>query len=273
MHNFSKITTRGFAACGAGLVMLASTAAMAEDKVSGNLGVSYNTHFISYGADVWGAGDDFYGDESTTFVWGGVDIAVTDALSFNVGAWADVNDNGTQSLGGNIQEVDYWVGASYAIDIVTLGLTYQRWNYASDDEEVVDLSIGLDDSGFFGGDFALNPSVVWHFRTNGNGTQASGSAVVVSVGPSFDLTEEVSLTIPVGVGFFLDDDFQGGTQDGYAYSFAGGSLGVPLSFIPSDYGSWAMNFDVIAYFTDSDAIPGNPEEDFVTGSVGLTLAF
>lgn len=273
MNSFSKISGRGLAACGAGLVMLASTSAMASDKVSGNFGVSYNSHFISYGADVWGGGDDFYGDESTMFVWGGLDIAITDALSFNVGAWADVNDNVPSSIGGDIQEIDYWIGASYAIDIVTLGITYQRWNYASDVEEVVDLSVGLDDSGFYGGDFALNPSVVWHFRTDGNGLQQAGSAVVLSVGPSFDLTEEVSFTIPAGVAFFLDDDFQGGTEDGYAYSFAGGSLGVPLSFIPSDYGSWALNFDVIGYFTEADAIPGNPEEDFVTGSVGLTLAF
>ena len=271
MHNLLSSTMRGVAALSAGVVMLASTAAMAADKVSAEVGTSYNTHFISYGADVWGGGTDFYGDRSTTFVWGSVNVQATDMLSFNLGAWADVNNNTTSAIGGQLQEVDVWFGGKLAIGKATVGATYQLWNYAGDVEEIVDLSLGFNDSGLL--PIALNPSLTWHIRTDGNGTQEEGSAVVVSIGPSFKLTESLSLTIPAGVGFFLDDDFQGGTEDGYAYSYIGASLGIPLSFIPPAYGSWAVNFDLIAYFTDSDAIPNNPEENFVTGSVGLKLTF
>jgi hypothetical protein len=262
---------RGVAALSVSAVMLASTAAMAAEKVSAEVGASYNTHFISYGADVWGGGTDFYGDRSTTFVWGSVTVQATDALSFNLGAWADVNNNTTSAIGGELQEVDVWFGGKVAIGKATVGATYQSWNYAGDVEEIIDLSLGFDDSGIL--PIALNPGLIWHFRTSGNGTQETGSAVVVSVGPSFKLTDTLSLTIPAGVGFFLDDGFQGGTEDGYAYSYIGGSLGIPITFIPAAYGSWALNFDLIAYFTDSDAIPNNPEENFVTGSVGLKLTF
>jgi hypothetical protein len=30
---------------------------------------------------------------------------------------------------------------------------------------------------------------------------------------------------------------------------------------------------LIAYFTDKKAIPGNPEENFLTGSIGLKVAY
>ena len=280
MHNpftAGPSTTRKLclSACTAALMLGAGTAGHAADKVAGHFGISYNSHFVSYGADVWGAGGDFFGDESTTFVTGDVTVAATDNLSFNFGAWADVNDNTNSAIGGSLQEVDIWGGASYTIDLVTLGATYQSWNYAGGTEEVVDLSIGLDDSGFYGGGFALNPSVTWHIRTDGNKAvgQQDGSAVVLAVAPGFSLTDTVSLTIPAGVAFFTTDDFQGGTKSGYGYSYLGASVGVPLDFVPADYGAWSLSFGVTGYFTREDAIPGNPEENFLTGSIGLSLDF
>lgn len=274
MYKFRSSTKHAAIACGVGVAMMASTAAMAADKVSANVGISYNSHFVSYGSDVWGAGGSFFGSRSTTFVHGDMTIKPTENLSFNTGAWADVNDNTDSKIGGNLQEVDVWLGTSYKFNKVTAGATYQSWNYGGDVEEIVDLDLGLDDSGFYGkSGFALNPNLKWHIRTDGNGTQATGSALVLSVGPNFKVGDKMSLTIPAGVGFFLTDDFQGGTKSGYGYSYAGGSLSVPVSFIPSDYGAWALNFDLIAYFTNHDAIPNNPQENFLTGSVGLSVAF
>jgi hypothetical protein len=80
----------------------------------------------------------------------------------------------------------------------------------------------------------------------------------------------MSLTVPVTVAFFTDNF---GADSGYAYTSTGASLGLPLSFISSDYGAWSMNFDLMAYFTDSSALPGNRSQNFVTGSVGLKVAF
>jgi hypothetical protein len=240
--------------------------------------VSYNSHFISYGADVWGGGTDFFGDRSTTFVSGNITLAATENLAFNIGAWSDINDNIESEIGGNIQEIDVWGGVSYKFfNMVTAGATYQRWNYARDVEQIVDLTLALDDSSLLG-KFALNPGLIWHIRTSGNGAQETGSAVVLSIGPSLALPgvamiEKPTLTFPAGIAFFATDDFQGGTEGGYAYSYLGASLGIPLNFIPSDYGTWAVNFDVIGYFTDEDAIPNNPDQNFATGSVGLALSF
>ena len=271
-----KKHARGILTVGAALsmVLTASQASAEDDFVSGSAGVSYNTHFISYGADVWGGGDSFYGDRSTTFVWSDIAFDLS-PFSFNVGVWGDINDNAPASIGGSIQEIDWYVSLGYTIDRVSLGITYQQWNYAADIEEILDLSVSFDDSDLL--PITLNPSLVWHFRTDGNGGQAEGSAIVASIGPGLTLNEEsdyaVSVAFPLSVAFFVDDDFQGGNKSGYAYTSFGVGLSVPLAFIPSSYGEWSAGADVLAYFTEEDAIPGNPNENFVTGSLSISVAF
>jgi len=254
-------------------LMSSSVGAFAADKVSGDLSVSYNSHFVSYGADVWGAGDSFFGTNPTTFVNANLNFAVTDEFSIFLNGWGDLNHNAPSSIGGSIQEIDFNIGASYTFGCVTAGIAYGSWNYAGDEEQIVDLSLAFDDTGLIAPDFALSPSVTWHFRVDGNGAQAKGSAVALAIGPSFPLGEYATLTIPVGVTFFLDDDFQGGTSGGYAYSYLGASVGVPLTFIDNAYGDWSVNFDLTGYTTKSSAIPGNVNKNFVTGAVGLSVAF
>jgi hypothetical protein len=266
-------TIAGAAAGGALIALLSSGAASAAENISADIGVSYNTHFISYGVDVWGGGTDFYGDRSTTFMWGDFALKATDQLTFTLTVWSDINDNTTSAIGGHIQEVDFDPGFTYSFGKVTAGVTYNAWSYAGDVEESLDLSLGYDDTGLIAPGFALNPKVVWHDRVSGNGLQQVGSAVVVSVGPSFGLGDGFSLAIPAGIAFFTTNDFQGGNKSGYGYSYIGGSLGYGLGFIPQSMGKWSLNFDLIAYFTDKKSIPGNPEENFLTGSIGLKVAY
>ena len=57
------------------------------------------------------------------------------------------------------------------------------------------------------------------------------------------------------------------------YGYFGGSLSTPLSFIPSSYGAWSANFDLIAYFTNKNAIPSNPAQDFLTASFNVKVGF
>lgn len=270
------------AASGLMLAAIAGTgvAAAEDDFISGSAGVSYNSHFISYGADVWGGGDDFFGNQSTTFAWTDLGIAIDD-LTVNVGIWADINNNISDSLGGNIQEIDWYIGGTYNFGPVSAGLMYQEWNYGADEEKIIDLTLALNDAEWWGGDFALSPKIVWHFRVDGNGPQEEGSAIVVSIAPTFALDESLTLTIPAGIAFFMDEGFQLAStdlgyvygDDGYAYSYIGASLGVPLTFIPESYGAWSVNLDVTGYFTDEDAIPGNPEENFIVGAVGIKVAY
>lgn len=260
-----------------GLGLLGGTA-MAAENISGDIGFNTNTHFISYGVDVWGAGTSFYGSRMTNSIYGDLGVKLTPDLSYGLNVWTDLNTNVPSGLGGSVQEIDINNSLTYNFGAGFTGsAAFGAWSYAGDVEDVVDLGLGYDDSGLWGGSFALSPHIAFHDRVAGNGAQKIGSAFVFSVGPSFPLWDSgFSLTIPAGLALFTTHDFQGGTaagSGGIGYGYVGGSLATPLSFIPASYGAWSANFDLIGYFTSKEYIPGNPKADFLTGSFNIKMAF
>jgi hypothetical protein len=274
-RGYSMVKFIKFGAVSMLALVAGSSAVFAADNVSGDVGVNYNSHFVSYGVDVWGAGSSIYGGQSTASIYGDLAVKATPDLSWNLNVWSDINDNVPSGIGGHLQEVDINTGFGYNFGSGVSGsVTFGAWSYAGDVEEVLDLGLGFDDTGLIIPDFAFNPHITWHNRISGNGSQKIGSAVALSVGPSFPLgSSGFSLTIPAGVTFFTTKDFQGGSESGYGYSYFGGSLATPLSFIPASYGAWSTNFDLIAYFTDKKAIPSNPVENFLTASINLKVGF
>ncbi|ROO24295.1 hypothetical protein SAOR_15335 [Salinisphaera orenii MK-B5] len=255
---------------------MAETPPSPGEHISGTVGFDYASHFISYGGDVWGAGDEFYGTQSTTFGYVDLGVDLPNGFALTLGAWSDINNNAENSIGGNIQEIDVYGGLTYTTGAVTLGAVYQQWYYGGDTERVLDLSVGLDDSGFWGDSgFALNPSFVSHIRVNGQESQDDGAAFVGSVEPGVTLSDDetlpLSLAFPASIGF-MTDDFQGG-DGGFGYASIGATLGIGLDFIPVGYGDWSVAVNTTYYHTEEDVIPGNPEEDFVTGTVGIAMAF
>lgn len=244
-----------------------------EKKIGVTIGYDYASHFVLYGADVWGGGNDFFGSESTNFVWADVEVDLA-PFTLNFGAWGDVNDNADSGLGGNIQEIDVYAGLAYTIDRFTVGATYQEWYYASDTERIVDVSLSFDDSDLIFEGFAFNPAILAHFRIDGNGGQEEESAYVFGIAPSFQLTEgdyALTLTIPASVAYFTEG-FNGG-DSGFGYASVGATLSVPLAFIPAEYGSWSAAANVTYYMTEEDAIPGNPDDDFLTGMLSVSVSF
>lgn len=269
MRKFLKIGSVSLAALAG-----ATVAASAAEGISGDVGYNINSHFVSYGVDVWGAGSAVYGSASTSSIYGDLSVKLTDNLSWNNNVWTDINDNVTSRIGGSLQEIDVNTGLSYNFGGGFSGsVTYGAWTYGGDVEEVIDTSLGFDDTGLLFDDFAFNPKITWHYRVSGNNGQSIGSAVVVGVSPSFPLFYNLSLTVPAGLVFFTTDNFQGGWEGGVGYGYFGGSLGAPLAFIPEKYGAWSANFDLIAYFTKEAAIPSNPASNFLTASFNIKMAF
>ncbi len=250
----------------------ASSAASAAEGVSGDFGYNINSHFVSYGADVWGAGSSIYGSQTTSSVYADINVKLTDSLTWTNNAWSDINTNVPSAIGGSLQEVDFNTGLSYSFGSGFTGsVVYGAWTYAGGVEEIIDLSLGYDDTELTG--IGFFPKLTFHNRVSGIGAQQVGSAVVFGVGPTFPVFGGFSLTIPAGVAFFTTDDFQGGTESGFGYAYIGGSLGTPLAFVPESYGAWSANLDVIGYFTNSSAIPGNPVENFATVSFNIKMGF
>ncbi len=246
----------------------------AEAQVSGVAGADFYTHFVSYGFDVWGAGTDF-GDNATFNPYAEIAFEIED-FSIVIGTWWDVNDNAPSSIGGHLQEVDVYFGVGYTYERFSFGITYQDWVYGGGTEKILDLSVGFDDSGLYGdSEIALNPSFVAHKRvgsTNITG-DTNGWAFVFGIEPGFTLVESedftVDASIPVSLAFGTDDFY---AESGFGFFSVGLAVSAPLVFIPEEYGEWSVGAGLTLYVTDEDAI-GNPDDTFLVGNVGFSVAF
>jgi hypothetical protein len=256
----------------------ASSAVQAQDKpYSLSAGVDFTSHFISYGADVWGGGHKSspFGEESTIFGYTTLSLSINDNLSAFVNVWSDLNDNTESSIGDAVQEVDFNTGVVYTYEKFAFTLAHGFWMYAGDTEHVIDFTVAYNDADMISKGFSLNPSVNVHWRYQGNGGQDEGVAIVPGLKPSYTFATDsqypITVSVPMNVAFF-SDDFQGG-DSGLGFFSVGAAASVPLSFIPDKYGVWSLSGSVTYFNTNDDAIPGNPEEDFfVTAlSIGMSI--
>lgn len=226
--------------------------------VTGNITVNYDTHFISYGQDVWGAGMD-WGD-SLIHPSIELDFAVAENLQFYVNVWADVNDLANSSIGKYVQEVDLNVGFYYTMDKFKFQLGYGAWMYADQTESVIDAKVSY--SGLYG----LNPFVALHGRPDIGDNIGLDTGLVGQLGIAPGTTlGPVALTFPVTVSFDTDG-FHGG-DGGFAYVSAGVAASIPVTKHIS------IGLAAIYYHTSDDVIATNPDSDFVTGTAGFTVAF
>jgi hypothetical protein len=223
--------------------------------VTGFLAAAYETHFISYGQDVWAIGND----------WGEWLIHPSLELNFNLGdgwaayvnTWWDINDLAPSPIGGNIQEIDVNAGVYYTMDKWKFQLGYGAWIYAEQVEHIIDARVTYNDG-------LINPFLMLHGRVDSGIAFDNGLVTQVGIAPATTLGP-VSLSFPVTLSFDTDD-FHGG-QGGFAYVSAG--LGATIPIVDH----LALTLGVTYYHTNNDVIPGNPDSDFVTGSAGLVVNF
>lgn len=229
------------------------------DKVSANITLALDTNFMSYGFDVWQRGtfDDALFHPQFDIKW-------LLPAGFNVygGIWSDINNNESSSIGDAVQEVDLWAGIGYGYDIFSVSLTYQEWMYANDSERIVDLGLAADT--------ILQPNLTIHGRVHGNGEQDEGVVFVPGIGHTFEFGS-VTLNTPVKVGFVTNDYYKEG-EGGFGYVSVGGNVGVPLSFIAADYGTWGFNTGLTYYYADRGVV-GNQDDNILTGTMAVTLGF
>ena len=229
--------------------------------VSGWVSLDVNTHFMSYGLDVWGAGrgwSDLVFNPSA-----GVDVDLGSGFGVNFGTWWDVNDNASNAtIGDDVQEVDVWAGVTYGYDKWSFGLTYQEWMYASDSERILDLSIAYDTF--------LSPSLTIHGRVDGNGNQNEGAVFLPAIEYGFDLGP-VGVSVPLAVGFVTEGYYVGG-KGGFGYVTTGVQFSYPLEFIPAEFGEFALNAGMSYYYTDPDNI-NNPDDHIITTNAGISWSF
>lgn len=247
------------------------TPAAADDFISGTLNLDFNTHFISYGADVWADGDSM--SEPTFNPSLEIALELPAGFTATLGTWWDVNSKfggDSSPLGGRIQEVDVWAGLAYTVGDFTAKVTYQAWMYGSDTEDILDVS--------FSYACFLNPSLTIHNRLD-QGAAAGDEGTIVVLGLSHSVEAgPVTISFPFNLAYFATEDFHnfdfaGGSDDGIGYGSIGVTATLPLSFISEAYGEWSLRGNLTYYVTEQDVIPNNPEGDFFTANIGLTVAF
>lgn len=262
--------------------MAVGTSAQAAEKATKytfSAGLDFTSHFISFGADVWGGGDEIspFSSHSSAFGYGTLSVGLTDELSGFVNIWSDLNDNVDSAIGGPIQEVDVNVGLSYTWEKLTFTVAHNYWLYAGDNENAVELGVSYNDADLWGDSgFALNPSLLFHWRYEGQGSQEECGVVQLGVKPTVytfmkDSDYPIALSVPASVGFFTDG-YQGG-DSGFGYANVGLAASVPLAFIPAEYGAWTAGASITYWYTDDDAIPGNPEDSFFVTALSLGFSY
>jgi hypothetical protein len=258
--------TAGIASAGTTETMTTAPApAPAEDVVSGVLKLDFNSHFVSYGADVWGDGASMSDMGFNPMLE--LAFALPAGFTTTLGTWWDVNSKGNSPIGGQMQEIDVWAGVAYTYEKFTVGVTFQDWIYADATEEILDVK--------FAYDCLLAPSLTIHNRLGAGGSGGEeGTILVLGLGHNIE-AGPVTISFPVNIAYFLQDDFHGGsTDDGFGYASVGVGAALPLApYIGDAVGDWTLNAGLTYYFTDEDVV-GNPDEnDFLTTSIGLSLAF
>lgn len=247
------------APAGKTVVLPPPTPAPSTDVVTGTLSLMYNTHFISYGQDIWGGGDSF-GDNSTFNPSFELNIDLGHGFKAILGTWWDVNKNVDSDIGDAIQEVDVWGGFGYTVDKWSFSLLYQEWMYASQSERIVDFKVAYNDG-------LINPSLLLHGRVDGAEPFDTGLVTVLGIAPGVK-AGPVAFTFPFQCAFDTDN-FHGG-DSGFSFASVAANFSVPLKFLP---GEWAVNGGVTYYHTNDNVIPSNPDTDFLTGTIGLGLTF
>lgn len=239
-----------------------------EDNFSGTLSLDLNSHFVSYGFDVWGDGNDLEGgtfNPALELTWG-----LPANFSLILGTWWDVNGKVPSAIGGKLQEIDVWAGLGYSVGDLSITALYQNWIYGSANEQIVDLK--------FAYDCFLSPSIVIHNRVDpGASGGSNGTIIVAGVSHSID-AGPVSFSFPLNVAYFLDDDFHpASTDSGLGYGSLGINATLPLTFLGDSRGEWNLHGGFTYYVTDSDVVAnsdaGRPDNEFLTANIGIGCAF
>ncbi len=241
----------------------------AEDFITGSLSLAANSHFISYGLDVWRDGDsmsDLGFNPSLEFTFD-----FQNNLTMTFGTWWDVNSKGAPSIGGNIQEIDVWAGIGYSIDKFSISTTYQAWNYAKQTEQILDVTLAYDTF--------LSPSLTFHNRldigsnqTTFTGQQAKGTVMVLGLSHDLELGP-VTVSFPVNFATLLGENYYGpGLDSGYAYTSVGMQASYPLAFMGSDYGDWSFDAGITQFWTNAN-INNVDSNNFATYNFGISASF
>jgi hypothetical protein len=219
---------------------------------------------------------------------------VVNKVTLNLGLWSNIASNTSRQLGGPVTrglsswtEFDWMPGVSVTFaKNFTLTVSYFEFDYPAQGgspQRSINTTLAYNDADLLG-IWALNPHVTFLQELTGNpngghvglglaGGSKLGQYYEAGIAPAFTFLKDskypITLTIPVTAGLGSNGFY--GT--GFGYASAGGTLSVPLAFIPAGYGSWTASVGGTYYYLGKTLGPVNGTHDagVATGSIGLTF--
>lgn len=237
--------------------LLLSSKAQANENLSGSISLDINSHFMSYGVNVWGAATKDIGDEFLFQPSASLNYALSEGSGIYTGIWFDINNLANEKIADNIQEVDVWIGYYHTFGKTKIDFTLQQWMYAGETEGIFDITVSYDTM--------FSPYVKMHNRFESVGGQQKGYIFELG-GTAYSTTiGSVSLSVPVAVAF-APDEYHVAGEEGYVYSYTGVKFSLPLGE------SWDFHGSVLYYDTEYRTT-GNAETGYLTAGLGVGYAF
>lgn len=263
-------------------------------KISFAAGADVSTHYVFRGIVQENQGLIFqpWGEGTANLFEG---EGFVNRVDLTIGGWASFQSAQTgRSASGfddSYYEQDIYAGLTFGLgDNWEAGVVWTAYTSPSDafgTVQEVALSIAYDDTGKTPLDFALNPYalVAFEYDSSVDG-QDTGTYLELGVEPSWVVMESadypVTLSVPVTIGLSIDnyyEDPSDGDDDTFGFASVGAMFSIPLSSIPSDYGSWTLSAGPTFYWIGDNAgqlgnAAGGDGDNFeVQGTIGISMTY
>jgi hypothetical protein len=234
-----------------------------EEKswISGDLGVTVVTKYLSRGVTLENQGLITQPYADIYFKLFESESGFINKVSLNLGIWSSIHSEHTDAgvaTGSGSSTTRSWYEFDYTVGLATtfaknFTFTPSFFAFLSPNDGFstfygLNMSLSYNDSDWWGGKFALNPSVtVLAELENKAGTGADeGFYYEVALNPT-KAFGPVSVSLPIKAGFGSNDFYgslasNGTVQDeAFGYASAGLLVSYGLSFIPAKYGAWTVS--------------------------------
>jgi hypothetical protein len=216
----------------------------------------------------------------TTFAFGDVGIALYSgdsgrSASVNFGVWNSLHtgSSGSDSDKSIHYEEDFYASLSLGIgNGITITPMYTAYTSPNGSFGTVkELSIKFAHAS----KFAPYGLIAFELSGQADGGSDEGTYLELGVGPSWPLGEKVTLAVPVKLGLSLGDYYElEGEDNAFGYIDVGALFTIPLSGVPSKFGSWNLHGGVnFLGFGDTTKTFNDGDSGQVIGSIGIGLTY
>ncbi|MCC5829818.1 MAG: hypothetical protein JJU36_10270 [Phycisphaeraceae bacterium] len=261
-----------------GTANFARAEAVVGSSISTSLAATWVSDYYFRGEPVENQGFIFQPEAEVTFndvlsfeVMDGESISISPYL----GTWMSIHDPSSPSAGGNsLFEIDYYFGIDIGLPYgFGFDINYTFYTYPNDatEEELIltlyydatDLIAGLGVDG-------LSAEVYYSLAIGTQGSATIYNEIGFSLDYEMDVMEDMPITLgldfALGLSYrgYYTAEFDAGQHQNFGFAAVTLRAGMPLSFIPEEFGEWSIEAGVMFNFINSnigDAAIA-PSEDF-----------